>query len=611
MDDWELLNAYRTDRSEAAFAQLVRRHAGFVYATCRRRLRNDAHLAEDVTQSVFLVLARRPPAPKPGAALAGWLYQTAVYTCGNAMRSKLSRDRLEHAFAQDLASRSNSVPELNAETESFLEQSLAELSAKERDALLLRYYQEMEVQDVARALGISSNSATKRLTRAVARLRKLMLARGMHVPSAAVGAFLAEASRSPAPPELMFSLASVSWAHAATGAFPATIERLASEVIHMLRVAQLKFTVTVLAIVIVVIGGSAATIAMVQARVHASASRPAEPPATRPASRPVGAPGAGRALVLQQQAWESFQRREFDKARDLFQQSVDLDATLVNSWNGLAWSRMSLGDTDSAVTAFEQGLRLDANDLSALSGLGALRFMQGRLGQAEQMLLRAADVSPDAAFALGRLYAIQSRWDEAGRWLRHAAENPHGAEYPLMAELQKAVRDKRLPERLRGMIAPPMPTPAAKELLGAAMLLQRGESGAAREALDRAMELAPNDPEVLSQVGRFHLNSGDAELAMQFFQQALAVEPDNAAAMHGAAMCVTRRGDAGETIAAWRNVLKRYPQSTEAATRLAAALLDAQRFDEALPMCEKLAKEMPENEGVQALLARARERGGR
>jgi RNA polymerase sigma-70 factor (ECF subfamily) len=64
-------------RSEQAFGELVRRHAGFVLATCRRRLR-DGHDAEDAAQAVFLVLARRPPARSGPSVQAGWLYKTAV-----------------------------------------------------------------------------------------------------------------------------------------------------------------------------------------------------------------------------------------------------------------------------------------------------------------------------------------------------------------------------------------------------------------------------------------------------------------------------------------------------------------------------------------------------
>ena len=102
MDDWDLLEQFRLARSEQAFGELVRRHAGFVLATCRRRLR-DPHLSEDAAQAVFLGLARRPPTRSGSSALAGWLYRAAVYACNNAMRAKKSRDQYERQAAAERA----------------------------------------------------------------------------------------------------------------------------------------------------------------------------------------------------------------------------------------------------------------------------------------------------------------------------------------------------------------------------------------------------------------------------------------------------------------------------------------------------------------------------
>src|SRR4051794_16080455 len=178
MDDWDLLEQFRLARSEQAFGELVRRHAGFVLATCRRRLR-DPHLSEDAAQAVFLVLARRPPARSGSSALAGWLYKTAVYACNNAMRAKRSRHTHERSAAAERARRAATATTDDArhrdrseDDEVLLDQALAGLSIKERDAVLLRYYQDKSVQQVGAALGISQNSATKRVARAIERMRQ-------------------------------------------------------------------------------------------------------------------------------------------------------------------------------------------------------------------------------------------------------------------------------------------------------------------------------------------------------------------------------------------------------------------------------------------------------
>src|SRR3954468_3384051 len=152
MDDWDLLEQFRLARSEQAFGELVRRHAGFVLATCRRRLR-DAHLSEDAAQAVFVVLARRPPARwATNASLAGWLYKTAIYACNNAMQARRARERHERQVAA-AALTSSHAAHAPSDAEVLLDQALAELSSKERDAVLLRYYQDQSVQEVGTALG--------------------------------------------------------------------------------------------------------------------------------------------------------------------------------------------------------------------------------------------------------------------------------------------------------------------------------------------------------------------------------------------------------------------------------------------------------------------------
>jgi len=57
LTDPQLLRAYAEDHSEAAFGELVRRHVDLTYSVALRIVR-DTHLAEDVTQAVFVALAQ-------------------------------------------------------------------------------------------------------------------------------------------------------------------------------------------------------------------------------------------------------------------------------------------------------------------------------------------------------------------------------------------------------------------------------------------------------------------------------------------------------------------------------------------------------------------------
>src|SRR5262245_51288054 len=94
MEDVELLHAYVRHRSDAAFDELMRRHVDLVY-TAARRCVADAHLAEDVTQAVFIVLSRKASSLKPDVILPAWLLNVTRLTASNALRQRKNQARIE------------------------------------------------------------------------------------------------------------------------------------------------------------------------------------------------------------------------------------------------------------------------------------------------------------------------------------------------------------------------------------------------------------------------------------------------------------------------------------------------------------------------------------
>ena len=94
-DDRELLREYRTNGSEEAFRELVRRHVDLVYSTAVRRVGGDAHLARDVTQEVFISLARHAGALTDHPLLAGWLFTTARFAAAHVVRREQRRRNRE------------------------------------------------------------------------------------------------------------------------------------------------------------------------------------------------------------------------------------------------------------------------------------------------------------------------------------------------------------------------------------------------------------------------------------------------------------------------------------------------------------------------------------
>src|SRR5262245_33615890 len=101
MEDLQLLREYAGDRSEKAFSELVHRHVDFVYSTALR-LVNETQLAEDVTQMVFIRLARKAGSLRDGTILTGWLYRTTQFIAQTMLRSDWRRRKRETLAMQVL-----------------------------------------------------------------------------------------------------------------------------------------------------------------------------------------------------------------------------------------------------------------------------------------------------------------------------------------------------------------------------------------------------------------------------------------------------------------------------------------------------------------------------
>jgi len=93
--DNELLEQFVRNESEAAFAMLVQRHIALVYSVALRHTANPEH-AQDITQAVFIILARKAGGLGRRTVVPGWLYHTARLTAANFQRAEARRIRREH-----------------------------------------------------------------------------------------------------------------------------------------------------------------------------------------------------------------------------------------------------------------------------------------------------------------------------------------------------------------------------------------------------------------------------------------------------------------------------------------------------------------------------------
>lgn len=189
--DAELLRRYAREGSEAAFGEIVARHAALVYSTALRQL-HCAEAARDVAQSVFIDLSRkaRKLANKLGleTSLAGWLYRSTCFAASSVIRQDLRRRAREKKVMQHLepvTTTSSDTPEWR-HLRPLLDDAMSCLRATDRDALLLRFFENKDLRAVGVALGISNDAAQKRVARALEQLRKILARHGFTTTSAAL-----------------------------------------------------------------------------------------------------------------------------------------------------------------------------------------------------------------------------------------------------------------------------------------------------------------------------------------------------------------------------------------------------------------------------------------
>jgi RNA polymerase sigma factor (sigma-70 family) len=201
-DDLRLLHHFVESGSQEAFGQIVQQYVNLVYSVCLREV-GDAALAEDVTQAVFLTLWQKAAVIGSGTLLAGWLFKTSRFAARNALRQEYRRKAMEREAAEREAAEAISQTVESESTwqsiEPLLNDALAALGGREREALLLRYFEDKSLKEVGVALGVSENTARMRVTRAIEKLKNILRKQGVAVPVAFLATTLAERAVQSAP----------------------------------------------------------------------------------------------------------------------------------------------------------------------------------------------------------------------------------------------------------------------------------------------------------------------------------------------------------------------------------------------------------------------------
>lgn len=176
-DDIPLLRQYAENGSESAFATLVERHINLVYSAAWRSTGN-RQAAEDIAQAVFIILARKARSLSKRTILSGWLYQTTRLTAANFLRGEIRRQKREQeAFMQSTLNDAES--EAWPQIAPMLDEAISRLGQRDRDAIILRFFENKNLREVGAALGASEGAAKMRVNRALKKLRQFFTKRGM------------------------------------------------------------------------------------------------------------------------------------------------------------------------------------------------------------------------------------------------------------------------------------------------------------------------------------------------------------------------------------------------------------------------------------------------
>lgn len=213
-DDSALLRQYAEDQSNEAFATLVARHINLVYSVALRSVA-DPHHAEEITQAVFIILAKKAAQLRHDKALSSWLFQAACLTAKNFVRSEIRRHRREQeAYMQSILNEPGG-DEAWRQIAPLLDTAVATLKEKDRRAIVLRFYQGRSMREVGAALGGNEESAKKRVSRALEKLQRFFSRRGVRSTTTVIAGAISGNSVHAAPASLAVS---VTAAAAAKGA---------------------------------------------------------------------------------------------------------------------------------------------------------------------------------------------------------------------------------------------------------------------------------------------------------------------------------------------------------------------------------------------------------
>jgi RNA polymerase sigma factor (sigma-70 family) len=275
--DWKLLEEYAQSGSQRAFAQLVAQHIDMVYSSALRQL-HDHTLAEEVTQIVFVILARKAGTLRPDTILGAWLHKTTHFAALNLLRTERRRrqhERKAAEMASEIYPTSSSWTRLSP----CLDEGLARLNDRDRSAIMLRFFDQLSLAETAQTMGVSEQAASMRIHRAIEKLRSFFRNRRADLPAEAISGLIIANAIHAAPQKLLPGITAKAMAAVAAPSAAASLS-VANAVLRAMAIARVKALASIAGIVLacVLVAGMAARYVLIVAEHHASPPTQTEPP---------------------------------------------------------------------------------------------------------------------------------------------------------------------------------------------------------------------------------------------------------------------------------------------------------------------------------------------
>jgi RNA polymerase sigma factor (sigma-70 family) len=198
LDDLTLLRDYAANHSEVAFETLVSRHVRLVYSAALRQVR-DPHQAEEVTQAVFTILARKAAQLGSRTILSGWLFKTTRFVAMAQSRAATRRRHFEQEFHMQAEIQPSTPDPVWEQISPLLDKALMQLGEKDRQAVLLRFFEDKGLAEIGTSLGTGEDAARMRLNRALEKLHRYFIRHGVSSSVAILGTAMSTNSMQAAP----------------------------------------------------------------------------------------------------------------------------------------------------------------------------------------------------------------------------------------------------------------------------------------------------------------------------------------------------------------------------------------------------------------------------